>query len=402
MYTGRDTIGQAVDSSAIVCTSGNALNTSSLKRRRNVDRLDVLAAAVLVRHPLAGLARVVEVEHRRDRVDAQAVGVVALEPEERAREQEAAHLVAAVVEDRSCASRDDGPGAGRRARRGACRRSSRGRARRWGNATGTQSRITPMPARCSVSTRIHEVLGRAVAARRREVAGGLVAPRPVEGMLHHRQELDVGEAHLAEVGRQRLGQARGRSAAAAARRMPAATSRGASRRSRSAPPSALRAARVRSHVAVAPRGTSRSHTTEAVCGGVSQRSASGSALSTVYPLCAGDEVVLVQGAGRNAGDEALPRCPSRCAGRIGCRFTSQPLKSPATLTERAFGAHTAKKVPSRPPLLDPCARRASRAAGRASPRRTGTGPGRRAACHRRAPAAECWHWTRCAQAKLRR
>ncbi len=45
----------------------------------------------------------------------------------------------------------------------------------------------------------HEVLGRAVAARRREVADRLVAPRPVEGVLHDRQELDVGEARLLDV-----------------------------------------------------------------------------------------------------------------------------------------------------------------------------------------------------------
>ena len=70
-----------------------------VERAQELDRLEVLVAAVLVRDPLARLARVVEVEHRRDRVDAQAVDVVLVEPEQRAREQEAAHLVAAVVED---------------------------------------------------------------------------------------------------------------------------------------------------------------------------------------------------------------------------------------------------------------------------------------------------------------
>ena len=69
---------------------------SSLQER---DGLEVLAAAELVRHPLARLARVVEVEHRGDGVDAQPVDVELLEPEERVREQEVAHLVAAEVED---------------------------------------------------------------------------------------------------------------------------------------------------------------------------------------------------------------------------------------------------------------------------------------------------------------
>ena len=64
-----------------------------------VDRVEVLVAAEAVRHPLAFLARVVEVEHRGDGVDAEPVRVVLLEPEECVREQEVAHLVAAEVED---------------------------------------------------------------------------------------------------------------------------------------------------------------------------------------------------------------------------------------------------------------------------------------------------------------
>ena len=42
-----------------------------------VDRLEVLVAAEHVGDPLAGLARIVEVEHRGDGVDPQAVDVVA-------------------------------------------------------------------------------------------------------------------------------------------------------------------------------------------------------------------------------------------------------------------------------------------------------------------------------------
>ena len=63
------------------------------------DGREVLAAAELVRHPLAGLAGVVEVEHRGDGVDAQAVDVELLEPVQRVGHQEVADLVAAEVED---------------------------------------------------------------------------------------------------------------------------------------------------------------------------------------------------------------------------------------------------------------------------------------------------------------
>ena len=51
-----------------------------------------------------------------------------------------------------------------------------------------------------------EVGGTAEAARGREQTSRLVAPRAVEGMLADRQELDMGEAHVARVGRQFLGQ----------------------------------------------------------------------------------------------------------------------------------------------------------------------------------------------------
>ncbi len=45
----------------------------------------------------------------------------------------------------------------------------------------------------------HEVVRRSEAARRREVADRLIAPRPIEGMLSDRQQLDVRVAHLAHV-----------------------------------------------------------------------------------------------------------------------------------------------------------------------------------------------------------
>ena len=45
------------------------------------------------------LARVVEIQHRRDGIDAQAVDVVLVQPEQRIREKEIPHLVAAVIED---------------------------------------------------------------------------------------------------------------------------------------------------------------------------------------------------------------------------------------------------------------------------------------------------------------
>jgi hypothetical protein len=62
------------------------------------DRVEVLAAAELVGDPLALAARVVEVEHRGDRVDADPVDVVLAQPEQRVGDEEVAHLVAPEVE----------------------------------------------------------------------------------------------------------------------------------------------------------------------------------------------------------------------------------------------------------------------------------------------------------------
>ncbi len=62
------------------------------------DRLEVLAAAVDVRSPLAGLAGVVEVEHRGHGVDAQRVDVELLEPVRRVGDEEVAHLGPTEVE----------------------------------------------------------------------------------------------------------------------------------------------------------------------------------------------------------------------------------------------------------------------------------------------------------------
>ena len=64
-----------------------------------VDGFQIFVAAVLVGHPLAGLARIIEVEHRSHRIHAQAVDVILLQPEHGVRNQERAHLVAPVVED---------------------------------------------------------------------------------------------------------------------------------------------------------------------------------------------------------------------------------------------------------------------------------------------------------------
>ena len=90
-----------------------------------------------------------------------------------------------------------------------------------------------MPCLVQHVDQVHQILRRAVARGRREVAGGLVAPRAVERVLGDRQQLDVGEAlprTYSASGARDLAVGRG------ACRSPGrgATSRGAPRRSTSA------------------------------------------------------------------------------------------------------------------------------------------------------------------------
>ena len=162
------------------------------------DRLEVLAAAVLVGQPVARLARVVAVEHRGDGVDPQRVGVVLVEPEHCRGDEEALRLVAAVVEDVAVPL-----GVEAEPRVGVLEEV---RAVEVGEPVLVAGEVRrhpveddPEPALVQVVDHPHQVLGRAVPPRRREVTRRLVAPRAVERVLHHRQQLDVREAERERV-----------------------------------------------------------------------------------------------------------------------------------------------------------------------------------------------------------
>ena len=174
-----------------------------VERAEQLDRLEVLAPAVLVRDPLALAAAVVEVEHRRDPVDPEAVGVELLEPQRRARQEEALHLVAAVVEDRA------GPvGVDALARVAVLVEVG---AVELVGPVGVAREVRRHPVEDDPDAalvedvdQVHQVLGPAHPRGRGEEAGDLVAPRAVERVLHHRHQLDVGEAEAGcVVGEQR-------------------------------------------------------------------------------------------------------------------------------------------------------------------------------------------------------
>jgi hypothetical protein len=163
------------------------------------DRLQILPPAEAVRNPLARVPRVIQIQHRRNGVDPQPVDVIFLEPEERVRQQEVAHFVPAVVEDQRA------PVA-----MFALTRIGVFVQRRAVELRQAVSVLREMPRdpvenhpeaglMAGVDEQL-EILGRTETAGRREKSEDLIAPRSGERVFHHRQQLDVSEAHLRHVG----------------------------------------------------------------------------------------------------------------------------------------------------------------------------------------------------------
>ena len=165
---------------------------------KKLHRLEVFAPAVLVGEPLPFLPRIIEIQHRRHRVDAQSVDVILVEPEERAAQQKRAHLVAAVVEDeRAPVAVLPLPGIFVLVQRRAVEARKAVRVFRKMSRHPVENHADAVDV-ARVDERL-EIFRRPEAAGRREEAGHLIAPRPGERMLEHGQQLDVRVSHLLDV-----------------------------------------------------------------------------------------------------------------------------------------------------------------------------------------------------------
>ena len=170
-----------------------------------VDRRQVLPPAVAIGHPLALVPRVVEVEHRGDGVYPQAVGVVPLQPADRARHQERTDLRSSVVEDRRRPVRVEAL-----ARISVLVEVGTVEAEQ-GMLVHREVRGHPIEQHTDAALvqpidQSHQIDRGAVAGGRGEVARHLIAPRPVERMLHHREQLDVSETMAEDMVGERLGE----------------------------------------------------------------------------------------------------------------------------------------------------------------------------------------------------
>ncbi len=174
-------------------------------RLEEADRLQILAAAARIGQPLARLARIIEVQHRGDRIDAQPVEVIFLGPVERVVDEEGQHLAPPEIVDRGLPV-----GVEALARIGMLveRRpvemlEPEGIGREMGRHP-IEDHADPDPVRAVDEAR--KALPVAIARGRRIEAGGLVAPARIVGIFADRQQLDMGEAHIDDIRQELFGQ----------------------------------------------------------------------------------------------------------------------------------------------------------------------------------------------------
>ncbi len=155
---------------------------------------------MLVRNPFAASAAVVEIEHRCDRIDAQPVEAVALEPEQRTGDQEIGDFGSPVIVDqRSPVEVSPLARVGMLVERGAV--ELREAMRIVGEMARHPIENDAKPGTMAGVDQRRKIRRAAEPARRRELSGRLIAPGAVERMLGDRQELHMREVQVADIGR---------------------------------------------------------------------------------------------------------------------------------------------------------------------------------------------------------
>ena len=153
--------------------------------------------------PLARLAAVIQVQHRGDRVHAQRVDMVLVQPEAGVGHQEVAHFAASEIEHVGAPIRMLATGRVRILVQRRAIESAKG------ERVLREMRRNPVHDYAGLVHLLDEILEvvRAAKARiNRVIAGYLITPRAGEGMLGQRHEFHMGETFLLDVGDQLVGQ----------------------------------------------------------------------------------------------------------------------------------------------------------------------------------------------------
>ena len=172
---------------------------------QELNRLQVLLSAILIRDPFALIFSIVQVQHRCHRVHADAVGVVFFRPEQGIGNQEVFHLrTSIVVKERSPVRMLALPRVKMLVEAGAVEaRQSKGVLGEMGRNPVQDHADTLL---MHIVHEIHEVLRRTVARRGRIIPGHLITPGLIQRMLHDRHYLHMRVTHLFHIRSKHRGQ----------------------------------------------------------------------------------------------------------------------------------------------------------------------------------------------------
>jgi len=185
--------------------AGALLMGDRIELFKESDGLEIFVTAIFVGDPVAGLPRIVEIEHGGDRIDPKAIEVEFLKPKKRAADQEVADFVATIVIDQ-------GAPVAMLAEPWILMLIERGSIE-GGEAMGIFWEVGRHPVQndahpmlMAIVDEPAKIIGASEAAGGCEIPGGLITPGPVKGVLGDRQQFKMGKSKGLDVGDQVFGQ----------------------------------------------------------------------------------------------------------------------------------------------------------------------------------------------------
>ncbi len=163
------------------------------------DGSDIFVPAELIGNPLSLFPAVIEIQHRRDGIHAQAIDMVPVQPKERAIQQEVPNLDSIVIEDAAMPIRMvPEPRVGMVVEMCAVKLGEPMRiVRKMRRGPVHQHPDSSLMRRIDKG---HEVFGGSVPSGDGEIPGRLIAPGSVERVLSNRQQFQMGIAHILHIG----------------------------------------------------------------------------------------------------------------------------------------------------------------------------------------------------------